>query len=119
VPVPSFSVASTSVDVSDSERNGSVSGIWNGVTDEEVTAYVQAVKDAGFINSANETKSSTSYSYSADNREDLYDFDYKRVDVTVSSVAKEGDPEGETATDDGSDKELLLRIYVSHFSQPN
>lgn len=67
VPVPAFSVAPDSVNESDR----SVSATWKGVSDDEVLAYVEQIKSAGFTHSSTENKSSNTYSYSGQNNEKI------------------------------------------------
>ena len=69
VPKPEFSVPLKSVSDSDSEHSHSVSGQWDGITQDEAAAYVQKLKDAGFTVNANESSDSTMYTYSAANKE--------------------------------------------------
>jgi hypothetical protein len=104
VPVPSFSVVAESVDVSESESLSIVSGCWINVPDNEIQEYVQAVKDAGFTNSVSEDRFSNSYVFSADNREDRSDFDYKTVSIFLSSVKDTS----------GNYGDVTLRITVNH-----
>jgi hypothetical protein len=84
VPTPSFSVPAEAVDVTDSESFGIVNGHWVGVPDDEIRAYVLAVKDAGFTTDATESSTETSYMYSARDRADYKD--YRIVSISLSSV---------------------------------
>ena len=80
VPVPAFSVAPDSVNESDR----SVSATWKGVSDDEVLAYVEQIKSAGFTYSATENKSSNTYNYSGQNNERISD----STAVIISYTAK-------------------------------
>ena len=80
VPVPEFSVAPESIQTSEN----SVGGTWKGLEDQEVVDYVAALKGAGFTVKANENKSSTNYSYSAYNNEDILNGSNVMVNYTAS-----------------------------------
>ena len=67
VPVPGFSVEPSSVSSTDTM----VSLSYDNVPEGEVSAFVEAVKAAGFTYSASEQKASSSYSYSARNADDI------------------------------------------------
>lgn len=67
VPIPHFSVGASSIDTSESYVRVS----YDAVPEDEVAAYVEDVKAAGFTYDANESKSNSKYSYSAWNNEDI------------------------------------------------
>ena len=67
VPKPEFTVPIESVGVKDSEQTQSTSGGWRNATQEEVTDYVQKVKDAGFNVDMSESSDGKSYTFSAGN----------------------------------------------------
>lgn len=69
VPVPSLSASPSSV----SENSTITSVEYESVPESEVAAYVEQVKAAGFTHSVSESKASTSYMYSAKNKEDYND----------------------------------------------
>ena len=108
VPVPSFSVVAESVDVSESEMFSDVEGHWVNVPDDEIQEYIQAVKDAGFTNSISENRSSYSYYFSADNREDSLDSEYKTIRIYLSS----------TKDTSGNFGDVSLMVSVRHFHRP-
>jgi hypothetical protein len=71
--IPSFNVPAEAFDVTDIESSGFVIGHWVGVPDDEIRAYIQAAKDAGFTNDATESSMETSYMYSARDQTDYRD----------------------------------------------
>lgn len=81
VPVPEFSVAPNTID--DSELT--VGGGWEGLQDQEVIDYVEKLKAAGFNVKASENKSTTSYSYSAQNAESSTDSTHIILTYTAKS----------------------------------
>lgn len=83
VPVPEFSVPIDTLNTSDL----TVSATWKGVDDQEVVDYVSALQDAGFTYRVNESKSSSTYNYSARNNENTLE----ATDINLSYVAATGD----------------------------
>ena len=81
VPVPSFSVAPSSVNESDNVAGA----VWEGVTDQEALDYVEQVKGAGFTYDARETKTATTYSYDARDNEDILDCTIVRINYSAKT----------------------------------
>lgn len=64
-PKPEFSVPLKDVDATDSESIQKVRGEWNGATQDEVAAYIQKLKDAGYNTNISEHSDTDRYSFHA------------------------------------------------------
>lgn len=67
LPAPKFSVNASSLKTS----NGMVIVSYDSVPEAEVVNYIKQVKDAGFTYEVSESKSNDSYSYRAQNAQDI------------------------------------------------
>ena len=85
VPVPGFSVAPNTID----ESELTVGGGWEGLQDQEVIDYVEQLKAAGFTVQASESKSATTYNYSAQNGENSTDSTHVILTYTAKSDQKD------------------------------